>query len=127
MKEIMAVIRINKINETKLALSEAGFPSATCRMVYGRGAKKVSFELIEDLLEGEMNAPRETMESLSETHRLIAKRMLTMFVQDDEVDKAVALIIETNQTGNMGDGKIFVLPVVDAIRVRTGERGAAAV
>ena len=127
MKEIMAVIRINKINETKSVLSEAGFPSATCRMVYGRGAKKVNFELIEDLLDGEMDAPKETMESISEAHRLIAKRMLTMMVQDDEVDKAVSLIIETNQTGSMGDGKIFILPVLDAIRVRTGERGEAAV
>lgn len=126
MKEIMAVIRINKINETKSVLSEAGFPSATCRMVYGRGAKKVNFELIEDLLDGDMSAPKETMETLSESHRLIAKRMLTMMVQDDEVEKAVDLIIETNQTGSMGDGKIFVMPITDTIRVRTGERGEAA-
>jgi len=66
------------------------------------------------------------MESISEAHRLIAKRMLTMMVQDDEVDKAVSLIIETNQTGSMGDGKIFVMPITDTIRVRTGERGEAA-
>ena len=127
MKEIMAVIRINKINDTKNALSEAGFPSVTCRMVYGRGKKKVDFELIDDLLSGDVNAPKETMESLSEAHRLIAKRMVTLVVQDGEVDKAVGIIIESNQTGNMGDGKIFVMPVTDTIRVRTGERGKAAV
>lgn len=127
MKEIMAVIRINTVNETKNALSEAGFPSLTCRMVYGRGKKKVDFELIDDLLSGDVKAPKETMESLSEAHRLIAKRMINIMVQDDEVDRAVALIIEANQTGNMGDGKIFVMPITDAIRVRTGERGEAAV
>lgn len=49
-----------------------------------------------------------------------------MVVNDDEVDKVVELIIEVNKTGNMGDGKIFVMPVTDAIRVRTGETGTDA-
>jgi len=127
MKEVMAVIRINKINETKRHLSENGFPVATCRKVYGRGAKKVKFDMIDDILDENTNAPTEVIETISEAHRLISKRMLLLVVMDDEVDKVVSLIIEANQTGSMGDGKIFVMPVDDAYRVRTGERGDAAV
>ena len=53
MKEVMAIIRMNKIGDTKNALSEAGFPAITCRKVYGRGKKKVDFELISDLIDGQ--------------------------------------------------------------------------
>lgn len=128
MKEVLAVIRMNKINETKRYLSENGFPVATCRKVYGRGVKKADYTLIEDILDDNISvaASKEMMETISETHRLIAKRLLILVVNDDEVGKVVELIIEVNQTGSMGDGKIFVMPIVDAIRVRTGEMGTAA-
>ncbi|MEX1376006.1 MAG: P-II family nitrogen regulator [Eubacteriales bacterium] len=128
MKEVLAVIRINKINETKRHLSENGFPVATCRKVYGRGAKKADYTLIEEIIDGsvDIGQSKEMMETISEAHRLVAKRLLMLVVNDDEVDKVVELIIETNQTGNMGDGKIFVMPVLDAIRVRTGETGTEA-
>ena len=49
--------------------------------------------------------------------------MLTVVCRDDLVDDVVQTIIDVNQTGNPGDGKIFVLPVSDAVRVRTGETG----
>lgn len=127
MKEIMAIIRMNKITETKRALSEAGFSSLTCRKVYGRGKKKVNFELIEELIDGQPVAEPTILESISENHRLIAKRLLTMIVDDSEVEKAVKTLIEVNQTGSMGDGKIFVMNIGDAIRVRTEETGLAAI
>jgi len=127
MKEVMAIIRMNKIGETKNALSEAGFPAITCRKVYGRGKKKVDFELIEDLIDGQPIAEPAVLESISENHRLIAKRLLTMVVDDSECQKVVDLIIETNQTGSMGDGRIFVSSIGDAIRVRTDETGVAAI
>jgi nitrogen regulatory protein PII 2 len=57
-------------------------------------------------------------------HRLIAKRFISIVVPDELVEKTVKTIIETNQTGNPGDGKVFVLPVMNSIRVRTGEEGA---
>ncbi len=119
---------MNKINETKRHLSENGFPVATCRKVYGRGAKKADYTLIEEILGNSIDIPqsKETLETISEAHRLIAKRLLMLVVNDEEVDKVVELIIEKNQTGNMGDGKIFVMPVADAIRVRTAETGTAA-
>lgn len=127
MKEIMAIIRMNMIGETKKVLGEAGYPSMTCRKVYGRGKKKVNFELIEELIDGQPVAEPSVLESISENHRLISKRLLTMVVEDDAVKEIVDLIIKTNQTGSMGDGKIFVFNIGDAVRVRTGETGQAAI
>lgn len=66
-------------------------------------------------------------EGLSEGSRLIPKRMLTIVVHDDQVKKTVDAIIKVNQEGKSGDGKIFVLPVLDAITVRTGVRGEEAI
>ena len=60
---------------------------------------------------------------LGQKGALYAKRMLTVVIKDDMVDDVVQTIIETNQTGKPGDGKIFVLPVGDSVRVRTGEKG----
>lgn len=127
MKEVMAFIRIDKINQTKNALLAAGFPSITCRKVLGRGKKKVAFSLIEDLPQ---NAAKETpklAEAFSEEHRLIPKRFLTLIVHDDEVQKVIDTLMEENATGNPGDGKIFILPVTDAYIVRTGQSGEDAV
>lgn len=127
MKEIIAIIRINKINETKTVLAEAGYIPMTCRKVYGRGRKKVNYELIEGLFDEDASTSPKVLEAISENHRLIPKRFITMIVEDKDVAPIVKLLIEVNQTGNMGDGKIFVAPVTDAIRIRTGERGEAAV
>lgn len=127
MKEILSIIRMNKINETKQLLADNGFVVATCRKVYGRGKKAADYSLIEGLIDENVSLPKETMEAISESHRFIAKRLLMLVVQDDEVDQVVSLIIEANQTKSMGDGKIFVLPVEETIRIRTGEKGISAV
>lgn len=127
MKEVIAIIRMNMINETKKALGDAGFPSITCRKVNGRGKKKVKYEFIQELIEGQPIESPDVLESISEAHRLIAKRMLLLIVNDDEVEKVVETIINVNQTGNMGDGKIFVSPINEVVRVRTGETGSVAV
>jgi len=127
MKEVMAIIRMNMIGQTKKVLGEAGFPSITCRKVYGRGKKKVDFELIEELIDGQPVAEPSILESISENHRLISKRLLTMVVEDESVKDIVDLIIKTNKTGSMGDGKIFIFDIGDAIRVRTGEAGVEAI
>ena len=60
-------------------------------------------------------------ESISEAGRLIAKRFFTLIVRDEDVQKVIDTIISVNQTGNKGDGKIFVLPVSEAYQVRNGE------
>jgi nitrogen regulatory protein PII 2 len=128
-KEIMAVIRMNKINQTKKALAAKGFSSLTCIKVTGRGKKKVNYELIEDLLDGDKKIvkSKEVTEAITEGHRLIPKRLLLIVVKKEEAEQVIETIMSVNQTGNPGDGKIFVMPIAEAYRVRTGEEGKAAV
>jgi nitrogen regulatory protein PII 2 len=126
MKEIIAVIRQNMINQTKEALMENGFPSITGCKVMGRGKARVSFTYIdESVLED--NVSVKLAEELSESHRLIPKRLIVVVVHEEDIKKAVDTIMSTNSTGNPGDGKIFVLPLADAIRVRTSETGEDAI
>lgn len=125
MKEVLAVIRMNKINQTKNALAAAGFPSLTGSRVMGRGSRPVDFEVVAAAA-GAEPLP-EVIERLAAPPRLISKRMLSLVVPDEAVEKLVSLLIGVNQTGRAGDGKIFVLPVSDACRVRTGEAGETAV
>ncbi len=120
MKEVMAVIRINKINKTKKALSEAGIAAFTATgKVLGRGKGMVDYRI----LHGAENGYSEAISQLGQGPRLVAKRLITVILPDDKVDLAVKTMIEVNQTGNAGDGKIFVMPVIDAVKVRTGESG----
>ncbi|MBN2436308.1 MAG: P-II family nitrogen regulator [Spirochaetes bacterium] len=120
MKEVMAVIRMNKINETKRALSKAGISSFTATgKVLGRGKGLVDFSL----LEGAKAGYQEAIAQLGQGPRLISKRLLTVVVPDNKVNVTVKTIIQTNQTGKSGDGKIFVLPVIDAFKIRTKENG----
>lgn len=122
MKEVMAVIRINKINETKRALAKAGFPSLTVTgRVSGRGKGLVDFRVMKGAEEG---VP-EAIAQLGSDPKMVTKRLLTLIVQDEKVDLAVKTLISTNQTGNSGDGKIFILPIEESYRVRTAERGTA--
>ncbi|HEY5652758.1 MAG TPA: P-II family nitrogen regulator [Pontiella sp.] len=118
MKEVMAVIRMNKINDTKRALNEAGISSFTATgRVLGRGKGLIDYRILQGAEEG---AP-EAIAQLGEGPRMVPKRLITIVVSDEWVDTTVETIIKTNQTGNAGDGKIFVLPIMEATRVRTGE------
>src|SRR5215471_17668291 len=121
MREIMCFIRTNKVNDTKRALAEHGFPAFTCRKCLGRGKKSIDPDVLNTVLAiGEL--PLSPVgENLTEATRLIAKRFFTLIVDDDDVDKAVKAIIEVNQTGNPGDGRIFILPIPETYSVRTGE------
>ncbi len=119
MKEIVALIRMNKMNETKRALAGADISSFTARKVMGRGKGKVDYLLLKGAEEGH----DEAINQLGPGPKLIPKRMLNIVVPDALVKVAVEAIIRVNQTGNPGDGKIFVMPVTDTIRVRTGESG----
>lgn len=126
MKEIIAIIRMNKVNATKKALADVGVCGLHAMKVMGRGKMKVDFSVLDEL------GSREEIggilaDGLSAGTRLIPKRLLTILVKDEDVKKVVGTIIEVNKEGNKGDGKIFVAPVLDAVRVRTGERGEEAV
>ncbi|MBN1759009.1 MAG: P-II family nitrogen regulator [Chitinispirillaceae bacterium] len=118
MKEIMAMIRINKINETKQALNAAGITSFTATgRVLGRGKGMVDYRVLDGAKEGRPEA----ITLLGSGPRLVPKRLITVVVSDDWVDRTVKAIIDVNRTGNSGDGKIFVLPIIEATRVRTRE------
>jgi nitrogen regulatory protein PII 2 len=121
MKEIMAIIRQNKVNLTKEALAEAGIPAFTCRKVLGRGKKLIDMTLLRSIVDAGEIPANPTGEYLSETNRLISKRVFTIIVEDPEVDQVVDTIIDVNSTGNPGDGKIFILPVYENYRIRNGE------
>jgi nitrogen regulatory protein PII 2 len=118
MKEVMAIIRINKINETKKALNEAGITSFTATgRVLGRGKGMVDYRLLDGAREG----VTEAIAQLGGGPRLVPKRLITVVVSDDWVERTVQAIIKVNQTGNAGDGKIFIMPISEATRVRTSE------
>lgn len=119
MKEVMAVIRMNRINQTKHALSDAGITSMHVKDCLGRGKGIIEVHL----LAGAEQEYEEKMQELGNGGRLIPKRMISVVVPDRLVKTVVETIIASNQTGKSGDGKIFVMPVSDAVRVRTGERG----
>ncbi len=120
MKEVMAVIRINMMNITKKALSEAGISSFTATGgVHGRGKGNVDFKV----MNGAQQGYEEAISQLGHEPRLVAKRSLTIIVPDSLVKKTVNTIMDVNRTNKPGDGKIFVMPVLEAARVRTGECG----
>jgi nitrogen regulatory protein PII 2 len=119
MKEIMAIVRINMMNKTKAALAEAGISSVTARDALGRGKGLVDL----NLLEGAEKGYEEAIVQLGQSQRLIPKRIFFVVVPDRLVKKTVQTIIRVNRTGKSGDGKIFVMPVMDSVRVRTAESG----
>ncbi len=121
MKEIMAIIRTDKVNKTKEALGNAGFPAFCCRPCLGRGKKSLDATVLNYIMEtGELPVSK-VGEAFTETARLIPKRILTLVIEDEQVDIAIKTIFKANQTGNPGDGKIFVLPIEETYKVRTGE------
>jgi nitrogen regulatory protein PII 2 len=119
MKEVMAIIRMNMMNKTKKALSDAGISSMTARDVLGRGKGMVDFKA----LSGAEKGYEEAISQLGQSQRLIPKRMLITVVPDKLVKRVVETIITANKTGKSGDGKIFVSDVGNAYRVRTAEEG----
>ena len=119
MKEVMAIIRMNRINQTKRALVEAGISSMHARECLGRGKGLVDLAM----LKGVEHGYEEAISLLGNSQRLIPKRMISIIVSDKLVKKTVSTILGVNRTGKSGDGKIFVMPIADSVRIRTGEAG----
>jgi nitrogen regulatory protein P-II 1 len=110
MRRVVAIIRPHKLDEVKTAIANLGVSGLTVNDVRGSGS----------------SPERPALFGGSEV--LIAlpvKAKLTVVVPDDLVEAVVAAVLEHARTGEPGDGKLFVEPVVEAIRVRTGERGEA--
>ena len=117
MVEIIAVVRMNRMNETKRALSEIGLPAFSACKVMGRGKGKVDYLL----LKGAEAGYDEAISQLGPGPKLFPKRLVIIVVPLKLKDKVIRAIIRVNRTGEPGDGKIFVLPVTNVCRVRTGE------
>jgi nitrogen regulatory protein P-II 1 len=112
MKEIMAIIRPNKLDEVKNALEEIGCHGVTVTEVKGRGRQLGITEIY-----------RGSKYCID----MLPKTKLEIIVNDQDLDEAVKTLIETAQTGDIGDGKIFISTVEEVIRIRTGEKGEKAV
>ncbi len=111
MTKIEAIIQTSRLDAVKTALHDAGVEGMTVIEVRGHGRQKGHTEFYRG---------REY------TVDLIPKIKLEMVVADDMVDKAVQAIVTAARTGKIGDGKIFLYPVHDAIRIRNDERGDGA-
>ncbi len=108
MKIIEAIIKPFKLDDVREALNPIGVQGLTVAEVKGFGRQKGHTELYRGA------------ESVVD---LLPKIKLEVLVRDDQVDSVVNTIMEAAKTGRIGDGKIFVLDVKDALRIRTGERG----
>lgn len=111
MKKIEAIIKPFKLDEAKEALSKSGIQGLTVSEVKGFGRQKGHTELYR---------------GAEYVVDLLPKVKLEILVRDDTADAVVEVIISVARSGRIGDGKIFVTPVTDVIRIRTGERGEAA-
>ncbi len=137
MKEITAIIRRDKLPETKKVLLDLGYPSLTIQSVEGRGKQRgamcgdMDSELPESFCTAVKLKPTPSAYAIDHTLPKVAlfvpKRLLTIVVPDDVVATVVKSLIKVNQTGKAGDGKIFVSPVDGALRVRTGEKDGEAI
>lgn len=113
MKEIMIIVRPRRYFKTKEILSENRFYAMSTKEVLGRGKNTVKY----------MSADEKKTYDAAYENSLVAKKMIEMVVPDKDVDEVIRLVLQVNQSGNEGDGKIFVLPVNDSVRIHTGENG----
>ncbi|MDR3112837.1 MAG: P-II family nitrogen regulator [Endomicrobium sp.] len=113
MKEIIAIIRPCKSYETKNLLAQKGFFALSSYQVFGKGKGAPSGAIINDVCgeHKEINAPQ-----------MHAKTLIDMYVRDADVESVIEVIVKANKTDTHGDGKIFVLPCENALRIRTGEK-----
>ena len=112
MKLIEAIIKPFKLDEVKDALNEVGIEGITVSEVKGFGRQKGHTELYR---------------GAEYVVDFIPKVKLEIAVNDDLVAKVVETIMNTAKTGRIGDGKIFILPLEEAVRIRTGEKGNEAI
>ena len=112
MKKIEAIVRHFKLEDVKNALTEQGIAGMTITEVRGFGRQK---------------GHTETYRGTEYAVDFVPKVKIEIAVSDDRVQQLVATIIKTAQTGQIGDGKIFVSDLQEVIRIRTGETGGDAI
>ena len=112
MKKVEAIIRTHKLDDVKSALVEAGIDGMTVVEVRGFGRQKGHTEMY-----------RGTEYAVD----FVPKAKLEIILADEKLQVAIDAVLKTAQTGNVGDGKIFVSEIAESIRIRTGEMGDDAV
>jgi nitrogen regulatory protein P-II 1 len=112
MKKIEAIIRPERLPAVRAALEEIGYPGITLSEVKGHGKEAAQTQ--------QWRGSKYIIELLSKTK-------IEIVVIDGDVSKIVSAIVRTARTGEPGDGKIFVIPVDSAIRIRTGDRDINAI
>jgi nitrogen regulatory protein P-II 1 len=112
MKKVEAVIKPFKLDDVKEALTELGIVGMTVTEVRGFGRQKGHTELYR---------------GSEYTIDFLPKIKVEVVVPDSLVEKVVSTIVASAKTGSIGDGKVFVLPIGDSLRIRTGERGEDAI
>ena len=112
MKKIEAIVRPEKVDDIRKALEKAGYPGITIMEVEGHGKQKGV-----------------TRQWRGESYKvdLLPKAKLEVVVSDKDVERTISALSAAAKTGAVGDGKIFVSDVKDAVRIRTGERGEEAI
>ena len=115
LREINAIIRTSRWKATLEALRLAGFSAVTRQRVYGRGRQR-----------GLRYAPAEDGSPAGAGIPVLPKWLLTLVLEDHDVDAAVAAIINANRTGSIGDGKIFISRIEQTLRLSTLETNAQA-
>ncbi len=113
MNKVEAIIRPEKLEAVKEALASAGFVGLNIVNVTGRGVQK-------GIVHGGRGGEEYRVD-------MLPKSKVELVVKDADTERVIEVIIANARTGSIGDGKIFVTPVSDAVRVRTGERGEAAI
>ena len=112
MKKIEAIVKPFKIEEIKEALAEIGIEGMTVTEVKGFGRQKGKTEIYR---------------GSEYVVDFLPKIKIEVVLGEDKLDEAMDTILQSARTGKIGDGKIFVLPVEEAVRIRTGEKAEAAV
>ncbi len=112
MKRVEAIIRPHKLDEVKAALGEAGAQGMTVTEVRGFGRT---------------GGKREVYRGSAYVVDFVPKVKLTVLVHDNAVGAVIEAILSSARTGQIGDGKIFIVPADEVIRIRTGERGEDAI
>jgi len=110
-KRIEAFVRVNKLEDVKQALEDSGVFGISVEQVRGYGRQF-----------GRTDKYRGSTYAVN----LLPKLRIEVVVKDEELEDAIAAVVGASRTGEIGDGKVFVSEVSDAVRIRTGERGDAA-
>ncbi|GAA2946458.1 P-II family nitrogen regulator [Enterococcus raffinosus] len=112
MKLVTAIIRDTKYYETKAALLNENFFSLNTYRVLGRGREQQQYDV------QNVGVRKSIID-----YPFVSKRIIEIYLEEKDVERLIQILLKVNRTGNKGDGKIFVTPLEEAIRIRTKETG----